>query len=95
MFSNIKGSSHKLAEWISDSNVLLAIVIGIIFVFLIVCVLVFYCAFFPDGIPEHLTRDAPESEEDKEEEAGMLMGGNNMMMMDANMENNGNGTNLM
>mgnify|MGYP000858669247 CR=1 FL=1 len=51
IFSNIKVSSVRLAEWIEDSNVLLALIIGIIVVFLVVCILCFYFAFFPDGIP--------------------------------------------
>ena len=51
IFSDLGGSRHKLSEWISDGNVLLALIIGIIVVFLIVCVLCFYFAFFPDGIP--------------------------------------------
>ena len=63
----------KLYEWIADSNLLLALIIGVIVLFLIVCCICFYCAFYPDGIPDHLTKEKPEPVEMAEEEQPMMM----------------------
>ena len=52
--STLKYGKFKTKEWIEDSDVLLAIIIGVIVIFLLICCLFAYNAFYPDGIPEHL-----------------------------------------
>ena len=52
---------HKFWEWISDSNVLLALIICVIIVFLIICGIFMFKAFFPDGIPEAFKDDLDEN----------------------------------
>ena len=54
-FANTLKYGHvKTKEWIEDSDVLLAIIIGVIVIFLLICCLFAYNAFYPDGIPEYL-----------------------------------------
>jgi hypothetical protein len=57
---------------------------------LIVCLLIFYCCFFPDGIPEHLKEDKKSEHSDDENEE--------MMKEEEDKEKaegaNGNGTQL-
>ena len=64
----------------------------IILAFLAVCILIFYNAFYPDGIPEHLKQDkeSEKSEKDpmEEEKEPMMMDG------EAAPDANGNGTQL-
>ena len=64
----------------------------------------FYCAFFPNGIPEHLKKDSEsEKASEKGEDEEKLMGEGEKMEGkeeakeggEGNAENNGNGTNLM
>ena len=79
----------KYFELIGDSNLLLALVILIIIVFLAVCCLVFYNAFYPDGIPEHLKEDKESEKSEKSQKDDME---ETPMMMDAQADANGNGT---
>ena len=64
--------------------------------FLIICIIIFYNAFYPDGIPQHLKEDQPDEicksdacDSDEEKKDMMNEEGK---MMEADM--NGNGTQL-
>ena len=62
-FANTLKYGHvKTKEWIEDSDVLLAIIIGVIVIFLLICCLFAYNAFYPDGIPEHLQNGNKDDE---------------------------------
>ena len=64
-FANTLKYGHvKTKEWIEDSDVLLAIIIGVIVIFLLICCLFAYNAFYPDGIPEHLKGADNQSEKE-------------------------------
>ena len=65
VFSNLHRSMVKFGEWISDSNLLVAIIFLIIVGYLLVCILCFYFAFYPDGIP-NLPEESMESENKSE-----------------------------
>ena len=87
----------RFGELIQNSNVLLAIIIGIIVLFLIICIIIFYNAFYPDGIPQHLKEDQPDElcksdacDSDEEKKDMMKEGEDGMMEADMN----GNGTQL-
>ena len=56
-------SKVKLQEWIKDSNLLLFLCILIVILFLSICCWIFYDAFYPNGIPEHLKEDTEESQD--------------------------------
>ena len=94
MFANLSRTKFKLNELIHDSNVLLAIVIGLITVFLIICLICFYNAFYEDGIPQHLKEDKMSEKEDEMEEEKLMEGEGEGMAME-NMMDNGNGTQQM
>ena len=91
-----KKKGHWLPyEWIGDPNILLLVIILVILVFLAICIGIFYCQFYPNGIPEHLKEDPPEEEESmmgdeekKDEEEKTPEEG------DKAMGANGNGTEL-
>ena len=93
MLANLSRTKMKLHELIQNSNVLLAIVIGIITVFLIICLICFYNAFYEDGIPQHLKEDKKSESPEDEMEEEMLMEGEGMGgMADMEKMDNGNGT---
>ena len=63
-FANTLQYGHvKTKEWIEESDVLLAIIIGVIVIFLLICCLFAYNAFYPDGIPGHLKDGEKEESE--------------------------------
>ena len=91
-----KKSAIKYFELIENSNLLLFLVILIVLIFLAVCCFIFYNAFYPDGIPEHLKEDAPSENSDDEDKDKEKMEGDDMMaMMGEEPAKNGNGTELM
>ena len=59
----------------------------VILAFLIICVLIFYYCFFPDGIPDHLKEDKPSEKSEKDEDEEDMM-----MDKEENDAANGNGT---
>ena len=80
----------KLYEWISNTDLLIFLIVVVILVFLGVCCFIFYNAFYPNGIPDHLKEDL-SSEDNNSNRDGMMMqmDGEGMAMM---MEgDNGNG----
>ena len=79
-------------EWIGNTDVLVFVIILVILIALVVCCWIFYDAFYPDGIPDHLKEDDPSSNDSgSNRDRDMMMNQDEMMapMMDAN---NGNGT---
>ena len=54
--------------------------------FLVICVLIFYYCFFPDGVPEHLKEDRPSEKSERDEEEDKMIDNEN------NEAANGNGT---
>ena len=71
----------KLYEWITNTDLLVFLIILVILVFLGVCGFIFYNAFYPDGIPQHLKEDY--SDDNRSDGSGM-----NSNMMNNNMEEN-------
>ena len=71
----------KMYEWISNTDLLVFLIIVVILVFLCVCLFIFYNAFYPDGIPQHLKEDS--SSEDSRSNRGSRNGDNNMMADEA------------
>ena len=95
----IKSTKIKLYEWISNTNLLIFLIIVVILLFLGVCGWIFYSAFYPDGIPQHLKEDYPSSEDSRSNRSNMM--DNNMMMNQQDGEgmammqaDNGNGAAL-
>ena len=78
-------------EWIGNTDLLLFLIVLVILVFLGVCIFIFYNAFYPNGIPDHLKEDS--SSEDNNSNRGSNM---ENMMMEENMAmmDNANGTAL-
>ena len=62
----------------------------VVLIALVVCCWIFYDAFYPDGVPDHLKRDDTSSNESRSN-MDMMMNQDEQMapMMDGN---NGNGT---
>ena len=78
----------KLYEWISNTDLLVFLIVLVILVFLGVCCFIFYNAFYPNGIPDHLKEDS-SSEDNNSNRGSMMMQEEGMaMMMEAD---NGNG----
>ena len=87
----VQSGKTKLYEWISNTDLLVFLIIVVILVFLGVCCFIFYNAFYPNGIPDHLKEDYSSEDNNSNRGENMMMmeeEGMTMMMMEAD---NGNG----